>query len=70
MFMAGVLCTVCGAQVYLYYFMDIFYTRQPYMSSWKSSKEGDLLLSICQRGRFCSKPSHDIYFVQQRSKSS
>ena len=36
-----------------------------YMSSWKSSKEGDLPLCILQKGRFYVKPFRDINFVYQ-----
>ena len=31
-----------------------------YMSSWKSSKEGDLPFASWKRGRFCVKPFRDI----------
>ena len=41
-----------------------------YMSSWKSSKEGDFpLCALCQRGSFYVKPFCDINFVYQHSNS-
>ena len=39
------------------------------MSSWKSSKEGDLPLCILQKREICAKPLHDINFVHQYSNS-
>ena len=38
-----------------------------YMSSWKSSKEGDLPLCILPRREICVKPFCDINFVHQHS---